>query len=49
MSAAELYRLKGEALLSRGASLDAQAQDCFEQAITEAREQEARSWNCARR
>jgi predicted ATPase len=44
MSAAELYRLKGEALLSRGASLDAQAQACFEQAITEAREQEARSW-----
>ena len=44
MSAAELCRLKGEALLSRGAPFDAQAQACFEQAITIARQQEARSW-----
>jgi class 3 adenylate cyclase/predicted ATPase len=44
MSAAELCRLKGEALLSRGAPFDSQAQACFEQAITIARQQEARSW-----
>jgi predicted ATPase len=44
MSAAELYRLKGEAWLSRGAPFEAQAQACFEQAIGIARQQEARSW-----
>ena len=44
MSAAELYRLKGEALLSRGAPFEAQAQACFEQAIAIARQQEAKSW-----
>ena len=44
MSAAELCRLKGEALLSRGAPFDSQAQACFEQAIAIARQQEAKSW-----
>jgi predicted ATPase len=44
MSAAELCRLRGEALLTRGAPFEAQAQACFEQAIAIAREQEARSW-----
>ncbi len=44
MSEAELYRLKGEALLAGGAPFEAQAQACFEQAIMVAREQEARSW-----
>ncbi|MGH7934036.1 MAG: adenylate/guanylate cyclase domain-containing protein [Candidatus Binataceae bacterium] len=44
MSEAELYRLKGEALLSSGASPEKQAQACFEKAIMVARAQEARSW-----
>ena len=44
MSEAELYRLKGEALLAGGAPFEAQAQACFEKAIMVAREQEARSW-----
>jgi predicted ATPase len=44
MSEAELYRLKGEALLAGGASSEAQAQVCLEKAIMVAREQEARSW-----
>ena len=43
MSEAELYRLKGEALLHAGSS-DAQAQACLERAITIAREQEAKGW-----
>ena len=44
MSEAELYRLKGEAMLAGGASSEAQAQVCLEKAIMVAREQEARSW-----
>jgi tetratricopeptide (TPR) repeat protein len=44
MSQAELYRLKGEALLDAGPQFEAQARDSFEKAITIAREQEARSW-----
>ncbi|MGH7913193.1 MAG: hypothetical protein ACREPW_00900, partial [Candidatus Binataceae bacterium] len=44
MSEAELYRLKGEALLGSGATFEAQAQACFERAIAIAREQTARSW-----
>ncbi|MGH7914556.1 MAG: hypothetical protein ACREPW_07905, partial [Candidatus Binataceae bacterium] len=44
MSEAELYRLKGEALLGSGATFEAQAQACFERAIVIAREQAARSW-----
>ena len=44
MSEAELYRLKGEALMGGGAPFEAQAQACFEKAIMVAREQGARSW-----
>jgi adenylate cyclase len=43
MSEAELYRLKGEALLST-ARFEAEARACFETAIMVAREQEAKSW-----
>jgi predicted ATPase len=44
MNAAELCRLRGEALLTRGAPFEAQAQTCFEQPIAIAHEQEGRSW-----
>jgi tetratricopeptide (TPR) repeat protein len=43
LSEAELYRLKGEALLG-AARFEAQAQACFETAVKIAREQAARSW-----
>jgi class 3 adenylate cyclase/predicted ATPase len=44
MSEAELYRLKGEALLGGAAPFEAEAQACFDTAIMVAREQEAKSW-----
>jgi predicted ATPase len=44
LSEAELYRLKGEALLRGMAPVEAEAQACFERAITIAREKSARSW-----
>ena len=44
LSEAELHRLKGEALLRGVAPVEAEAQACFEKAITIAREHSARSW-----
>jgi class 3 adenylate cyclase/predicted ATPase len=44
LSEAELHRLKGEALLRGVAPVEAEAQACFERAITIAREKSARSW-----
>ena len=43
MSEAELYRLKGEALIAQ-TSTEAEARACFEKAIAVARDQEAKSW-----
>jgi predicted ATPase len=41
---AELYRLKGELLLARAAGQDTEAETCFRQALTVARQQQAKSW-----
>jgi TOMM system kinase/cyclase fusion protein len=41
---AELYRLKGELLLSRAAGHGAEAEACFHQALDAARRQSAKSW-----
>jgi predicted ATPase len=41
---AEIYRLKGELLLRRDESNNAEAQRCFERAIEIARKQSAKSW-----
>ena len=43
-SEAELYRLKGEVLLSRPAADEAEAEACFQQALTVARARQAKSW-----
>ena len=40
----EVYRLRGALLLRQGASDVAQAEACFQQALTIARRQQARSW-----
>jgi predicted ATPase len=42
--AAELYRLKGELLLTRAAEHDTEAETCFQQALDVARRQQAKSW-----
>ena len=42
--AAELYRLKGEAILGRGPSAEAEAEACFGKAIEIARKQSAKWW-----
>jgi tetratricopeptide (TPR) repeat protein len=44
LSNAELYRLKGEALLRGGSSFEPEARSCFGAAIAIARSQEARAW-----
>ncbi|HJU11739.1 MAG TPA: adenylate/guanylate cyclase domain-containing protein, partial [Candidatus Binataceae bacterium] len=44
LSNAELYRLKGEALLRIKSSFAQEARSCFEMAITTARHQQARAW-----
>ena len=41
---AELYRLKGTLLLARSAEQHAEAETCFQQALTVARHQQAKSW-----
>jgi predicted ATPase len=41
---AELYRLKGELLLMRSAENYGEAEACFQQALTVARRQQARSY-----
>jgi class 3 adenylate cyclase/predicted ATPase len=41
---AELYRLKGELLLTRSAEYDTEAERCFRQALDMARRQQAKSW-----
>jgi predicted ATPase len=41
---AELYRLKGELLLVRSAENSEKAETCFQQALTVARRQQAKSW-----
>src|SRR5215831_5088344 len=41
---AELYRLKGELLLARSAENYGEAEACFQQALTVARRQQAKSW-----
>jgi predicted ATPase len=41
---AELYRLKGELLLVCSAENHGEAEACFQQALTVARQQQARSW-----
>jgi predicted ATPase len=41
---AEMYRLQGEFLLRQGVPEAAQAEACFQQALTIARRQQARSW-----
>ncbi|HEY7426500.1 MAG TPA: protein kinase [Gemmataceae bacterium] len=41
---AELYRLKGELLLSESSGQDIAAEDCFRQAIETARRQHSRAW-----
>jgi predicted ATPase/class 3 adenylate cyclase len=40
----ELYRLKGELLLTRSAEHHAEAEACFQQALEVARRQQAKSW-----
>jgi predicted ATPase len=40
----ELYRLKGELLLQQNAANQAEAENCFHQAITIAQSQQAKSW-----
>jgi predicted ATPase len=40
----ELWRLKGERLLHQAAPDAAQAETCFQQALTLARHQQAKSW-----
>jgi predicted ATPase len=42
--AAELYRLKGELLLTRSSEHHAEAESCFRQALEVARRQQAKSW-----
>jgi tetratricopeptide (TPR) repeat protein len=42
--AAEIHRLRGELLLRRENSDEAQAECCFERALEMAREQQAKSW-----
>ena len=44
LSEAELYRLKGEALLARPALDAREAEACFQRALTIARAQEAKGW-----
>jgi len=41
---AELYRLKGELLLQQSADNHPKADTCFQQAISIARSQQAKSW-----
>ncbi len=41
---AELYRLKGELLLQQSQTQHGEAEDCFQQAITIAQRQAAKSW-----
>jgi predicted ATPase len=41
---AELYRLKGELLLQQSSNNQADAETCFQQAISIARSQQAKSW-----
>jgi predicted ATPase len=41
---AELYRLKGELLLGLSTAPHAEAAACFQQALTVARHQQAKSW-----
>src|SRR5262249_36486891 len=40
----EIYRLKGELLLQQNAANQAEAETCFQQAITVAQNQQAKSW-----
>src|SRR5262249_33844514 len=40
----ELYRLKGELLLQQNADNQAEAETCFQHAISIARSQQAKSW-----
>jgi class 3 adenylate cyclase/predicted ATPase len=40
----EIYRLKGELLIQKNSDNQAEAETCFQQAITIARSQQARSW-----
>jgi tetratricopeptide (TPR) repeat protein len=44
LSDAELYRLKGEALLRNGPGFELGARSCFESAIATARNQESKAW-----
>ena len=41
---AEVHRLKGTLLLARSAEQHAEAETCFQQALTVARHQQAKSW-----
>jgi predicted ATPase len=41
---AELYRLKGELLLTHSAEYDTEAETCFRQGLDVARRQEAKCW-----
>ncbi len=41
---AELYRLRGELLLARSEEAQAEAETCFQQALTIARDQQANAW-----
>ena len=42
-----MHRLKGELLLKQVIADEEQAEACFQQALTIARHQQAKSWSCA--
>ena len=46
---AEVHRVAGEIALMSPEPDEAKAEACFEQALAVAREQQAKSWECARR